>query len=165
MATDYWLPTRPYSLIDACNRMSAATGSCSNAAATTGAEYNGHRVSVDYSRFRQWAATYTWSGIRWLASRTSFENALAAALREHGRGALGSEVIVSCETDEQIELCKAEGMVPFPGYDARNALVSEFIGPLACRVNQAVANHTTGILIQCKTVEEYDAKVRGRGRR
>lgn len=162
MATEYWLPTRPYTLIDACNRMAAATGSHRAAIASMNANYNGHRVRVDYSQYRKWAATYTWSGIRWLASRCDFETALEAALRDYNRGDLGSEVIVKCETDEQVEICKAKGMVPFPGFEARNQMVADFIGPLAPRVNEAVRNGTTGILIECSSVEEYDQRVRER---
>lgn len=156
----YWFPTRPFSLLDACNRMAAATGSRWAAAASMRADYNGHRVCVDYTKGRQWAATYTWSGIRWLARRTTFEAALEAAIREHDRGASGSEVIVSCETDEQVKICKARGMVPFPGYEARNKRIAEFVGPLYSRVNEAVRTNTTGILLQCETPEEYDQKVR-----
>ena len=77
-----------------------------------GANYNGYRVTVDYSPFRKWAATYTWSGTHWLARHCDFETALKAAVAYYDRGDLGAEVIVRCETDEQAEACKARGFVP-----------------------------------------------------
>lgn len=109
MLIELFYPQRPYSLIAAINRVSLATGGLSNAIAAAGADYNGHRVHVDFTTHRSWAATYTWGGLRWLASRTTFDLALAAAEREYNRGALGAETVVACETAEQVEVCLARG--------------------------------------------------------
>ena len=105
-------PQRPFSLV---------TGSASAAAKGAGANYNGHRVSVDFSPYRGWAATYHWGRLVWLASRTTFELALEAAEREYARGALGAETSVACDTAEQVEVCRARGYVTSAGADALRA--------------------------------------------
>lgn len=56
MAT-YWFPTRPYSLIDAVNRMAAATGSCRYAQLSHYADYNGHHVTVTFNDYRRYWVT------------------------------------------------------------------------------------------------------------
>lgn len=62
MANGYWLPTRPYNVIAAINRMAAATGSPRYAMAAHGADYNGHSVGVYWNHYRgYWLAEYTWS--------------------------------------------------------------------------------------------------------
>ena len=43
----------PYSLIDAVNRVSLATGSIYSAMASHGADYNGHYVSVYFNDYRE----------------------------------------------------------------------------------------------------------------
>lgn len=157
MAT-FWHPTRPFDLRVAVLRMAAATGTHIQAVRSEHLDFNGHRIEVDYSEFRKWGASYYWSGIHWLACRCSFEYALEAAEREHGKGALGSEVRVQCETPEHEEICIAHGLVPYPGFEARNARIAEFVGPLHARVNEAVRDQTTDLLLSCTTVEEYDLR-------
>ena len=62
-ARKFWIPTRPYSLIDAINRMAAATGSPRYAELATYADYNGHYVTVSFNEYRRyWVAEYTWAG-------------------------------------------------------------------------------------------------------
>ena len=102
----YHAPTHPYSPIDALNRNAAALGSPGYGRATAHADYNGHRVSVTYNDYRRYyIAQYTWAG-RHVLARGSFATCLAAALREHARGALGSSVAVFPETDEDATLCE-----------------------------------------------------------
>src|SRR5215470_7087423 len=50
----YWLPTRPYTLVDAVNRCAAATGSVRYAMLAADANYNGHHVTVTYNNYRDY---------------------------------------------------------------------------------------------------------------
>lgn len=157
-----YMPQRPFTLIDAINRMSLATGSYANASRGGGANYNGHRVDVDRGIHPGWRAHYFWAGIVWLARGLSFEGALDAAVREHGRGALGSEIRVACETDEQEALCTAYGFVTkeeddtlrAKWRDARYDLVNEAID-----LDRKHGIPATSMLIRSATVEEFRAKV------
>lgn len=89
----FWLPTRPYSLIDAINRYAAATGSPRYAAAASGANYNGHMVSVYFNDYRKyWLCEHYW-GERVVHSRGGCQQALLAGKREYDMGHLGTCVI------------------------------------------------------------------------
>ena len=162
MPTTMHMPQRSYSLIDAVNRMSLATGSYANASRGGGADYNGHRVEVDRGVNPGWRAHYTWAGTVWLARGLSFEGALDAAMREHGRGALGSEIRVACETDEQVAMCVARGFVT---KDVAAALRAEWRDARHDCVNEAIdldRKHgipATAFLIRSESVAEYRAKV------
>ncbi len=84
------LSVRPYSIIDAINRVAASTGSMGYAMAAGSADYNGHHVRVYWNEYRgYWLAEYQW-GERVVLTRGSLENALRAAAREYGRGAKGA---------------------------------------------------------------------------
>jgi hypothetical protein len=90
----FHVPERPYSPIDSLNRRAAALGSPRYAQLASGANYNGHRVAVQFNSYRQyWTAEYFWAG-RVVLARGNFAQCIAAALREHERGALGSSVVV-----------------------------------------------------------------------
>jgi hypothetical protein len=91
----YHLPVRPYSPIDALNRMAAAIGSIRLAQAAHGANYNGHHVTVSWNDYRKYyVARYTWAGDIVLARGTA-EACVAAAVAEYNRGALGASVEVT----------------------------------------------------------------------
>lgn len=105
-----WIPTRPYELADAFNRMAAATGSVARAIGAANANYNGHRVTVCFNEFRKyWVAEYYW-GQRVVLARGSLEECLRAAAREHARGALGSEVHVGVRDQQELELALSLGL-------------------------------------------------------
>ncbi len=156
------MPQRPFSLIDAVNRMAIATGSYANASRAGGADYNGHRVDVDRGYHPGWRAHYFWAGIVWLARGVSFEQALAAAIREHARGALGSEIRVACDTDEQVAACVALGFVTADEAaaakatwrDARYDLVNE---PIDMDRKHGIPG--TALLIHSASPEDFRAKV------
>lgn len=160
--TELFYPQRPYSLIAAINRIALATGTLSNAIKGADADYNGHRVTVDFSSFRSWAATYHWGRLVWLASRTTFESALEAAEREYNRGALGAETCVLCETQAEIEVCLARGYVT----PARaEELKAEWQDARFAEINAArdlerwFGIPAPGLLANSATVEEYKAKL------
>ncbi len=90
----FHMPERPYSPIDSLNRRAAALGSPRYAQLAAGANYNGHRVAVQFNTYKQyWTAEYFWAG-RVVLARGKFAACLAAALAEYKRDALGSSVVV-----------------------------------------------------------------------
>ena len=109
----YHVPERPYGPIDALNRRAAALGSPGYAMAASGANYNGHRISVSYNDYRgYYIAQYYW-GERVVLARGSFEHCLRAALDYYERGALGASVSV-CPREDDAEanaLCEAEPLL------------------------------------------------------
>jgi len=157
-----YMPQRPFSLVDAVNRMSLATGSYANASRGGGADYNGHRVDVDRGANPGWRAHYTWAGLVWLTRGATFEQALAAAIREHDRGALGSEIRVACETDEQVAACVALGFVDRDVADAQRAVWRDtrydFVNE-AIELDRKQGIPATSFLIRSESVDEYRAKV------
>jgi hypothetical protein len=59
----YWLPTRPYTLVDAINRAAAATGSVRYAMLAADADYSGHHVTVTYNDYRDYCiCEHYWGG-------------------------------------------------------------------------------------------------------
>ena len=97
-----------------------------------------------------------------IPSGVSFEQALAAAIREHARGALGSEIRVACDTDEQVAACVALGFVTADEAaaakatwrDARYDLVNEAID-----MDRKHGIPGTALLIHSTSPEDFRAKV------
>lgn len=161
--TILYFPQRPYSLVDAINRMALATGSVRAAQQAAGADYNGHRVSVAWSDYRKsWSASYTWGGLQWLVRGAGFEEALTVAMREFDRGALGAEVEVECQTEEQIEACRARGFVT---EEEADALKSRWKDERFSCVNEAIdlerkqGISATSLLLLSATVAEFRGRV------
>lgn len=183
------LATRPYSVIDAVNRMAAATGSMRYATGAAHADYNGHAVSVTFNDYKgYWIAEYTWSGRNVLA-RGTLKEALSAAKREYDRGALGASVRASypvglnragdfltmdalrpkapSETEEDFaKLCEEAGYTLDTAEDFRQeAARAAWWTPLHDKVNDAMSYERHGLapavsfLVQSTTVEEYEAKL------
>lgn len=71
MSNRYFMPVKPYSIIDQINRIAAATGSVSNAIASANADYNGHYIK--------------WGERVVIARDTDFARILAVALAEYDR--------------------------------------------------------------------------------
>lgn len=161
----YWAPTRAYGLVDAVNRHGLATGSMRSAALGAHADYNGHRVEVDppNAARRYWVAGYTWAGWN-VIGRGGLRECLEAALREHGRGALGSEVLVEVTSDEDAALCESMGLAPYSD-EARRAHDAAWRTPLHDEVPHAFTMQdqlgcpAVGLLANSRTLEEYKAKV------
>lgn len=115
------LPTRPYGVIDAINRVALATGSAQGAMAGSDADYNGHHVRVSFNDYRQyWVAEYTWAG-RNVIERGSFEACVRAAKAEYDRGALGASVLVACLMEHEVAFCRSLGFVTEEEAKAQNA--------------------------------------------
>lgn len=161
----YWLPTIPYNVIDAVNRVSLATGSCGGAMAGANANYNGHYVTVSYNDYRRyWVTEYFWAG-RVVLARGTLEQCLAAAKGEYSRGALGTTVtMTSPVTEEQEAACIAAGFQPY-SEEIDRAHVATWRTPLHDEVNLAIdlqrhgLSPAVGFLCNSATVEEYRAKL------
>lgn len=99
----FHVPARAFGLIAAINRAAAAIGSHMQAMQSARADYNGHRVTVEWNDYLgHWVAGYYWSGFVALARGTLTE-ALRAALREFDRGALGASVLVELRSAADVE--------------------------------------------------------------
>lgn len=150
----YWMPTIPYSLVDAFNRVAAATGSVRYAEGASHADYNGHRVSVSFNAHRQyWVADYFWAG-RVVLARGSLMECLVAALAEYRRDARGAEVRVQLETDEDAAVCLLAGLT---------ACTTETVAAHAATwrdgrydlVGQALRDGTGHLLLDARSPEGY----------
>ena len=97
---EFHLPVRPYSPIDAHNRMAAALGSPRMASLTHYADYNGHHVTLSWNSYRgYYVAEYFWAG-RVVIARGSFAACLRAVVDEYARGALGSSAAIIPRADD-----------------------------------------------------------------
>jgi hypothetical protein len=159
-----WLPTRPFGVIDAINRMGLATGSMRSAMLGSHADYNGHRVEVSFNTYRNyWTAHYMWAGIVWIA-RGSLAECLAAATREYDRGALGAEVLVEVRDEAELAECIAAGY-QHCSEDIRKAHAATWCTELHGEVCQAMNYErqlgipAVGFLANSTTVAEYEAKI------
>lgn len=96
----YYLPEIPYSPIDALNRRAAALGSSGYAMACSGANYNGHQVSVTWNDYRQYYITQYYYGERVVLARGSFQYCLNTAIEYYKKGHLGACVSVYPREDD-----------------------------------------------------------------
>jgi hypothetical protein len=97
---EFHLPVRPYSPIDAHNRMAAALGSPRMASSTHYADYNGHHVTLSWNDYRgYYVAEYFWGG-RVVIARGTFSSCLDAVLQEYNRGALGASATIAIRADD-----------------------------------------------------------------
>jgi hypothetical protein len=161
----FWLPTIPYSIIDAINRMAAATGSMRYAQLAADANYNGHFVRVYFNDYRgYWLTEYQW-GERCVLSRSAdLARCLEAGKAEYARGARGTTVVCYVKTEADADLCRAAGFVPYSDetekahyatwQDARFALLHEARDYERYGMAPAV-----GFLANSKTADEYKAKL------
>lgn len=172
----FYLPTRPFSVLQATNRAAIATGSARSAMVAHDADYNGHRAVVSQNAYGSYGAHYTWAGLNWLARRATFLDACAAAKREYDRGALGASATATLRLDQEGEraaevLAEARaallpaGWQELPaGADLQAALSGEWWTPLHAEAFHAVRmERERGIpvclLFQSSTVEEWRGKV------
>ncbi len=109
-AYNFSIPAIAYTPIDALNRAAAAVGSYRTAMLSRSANYNGHRITVEYNSFRKnWVAFYYYGGHFYLA-RGSFQEAIKAAFNYMKRGALGSSVRITLRVtdngfDDAFDFC------------------------------------------------------------
>ena len=160
----FWLPTRPYSLVDAINRAAAATGSMRYAALAADASYNGHYVTVAYNSYRDyWVCEHFWAG-RVVHARGSVESALRAGRYEYDRGTRGTSVIAGDLAPEEAQIALSLGYVPHTeeGEQAWNALYRD--DRFEC-VHEALdarfGGDTIHLLLRASSAAEYrDARAK-----
>lgn len=109
----YWLPTRPYSLVDAVNRIAAATGSMRYARLASDAGYNGHAVTVTYNDYRDYCICEHYWGGRVVHARGSMETALRAGRYEYDLGHRGTRVTTCDLTTGEAQAALALGYIPW----------------------------------------------------
>lgn len=114
----FWLPTRPYSAVDAVNRAALATGSHRIASIGAHADYNGHQYRVYQTIRDQRAGTYTvnytWGGLNYVARGVPLAEAVGIAV-EHASQGRGGSVIVEASGPEAEVICRSAGLVPYEG--------------------------------------------------
>lgn len=120
----YWLPTRPYSVVDAVNRAALATGSVRYAQQAANSGYNGHSVTVSYNDFRNYCICEHYWGERVVHARGSMKTALRAGRAEYDLGNRGTRVVTCNLTPEESQEAVALGYIPWSaeGEEAWNAL-------------------------------------------
>ena len=159
-----WLPTRPYSLIDAINRAAAAQGSFRYAMATSDADFNGHWVTIDQGFKPGWRAHYMWGGTRWLMRGATIQEALRAGLDEYTRGAKGCTVLAVSVPAEAIEYARTLGYVEYTE-DIASAHQRSYSDDRWQEIGSAMMYErqlgcpAVGFLANSATAEEYKAKV------
>lgn len=109
----YWIPTRPYTLVDAVNRAAAATGSIHYAKLAADASYNGHSVTVSYNDYRDWCICEHFWGERVVHCRGSMAAALRAGRYEYDLGHRGTTVRTCDLTPEEAAIALALGYMPW----------------------------------------------------
>jgi len=177
-----WLPTRPYTLVDAVNRMAAATGSPGYAVAASGADYNGHHVSVFWNSYRgYWISEYFWAG-RVVLARGTLAQCLVAAREEYNRGAKGATVLVHVDSEltdtmttlgdkpeptvseKDLRLAEDLGYLPYSKEADEAHLASfrdarfEHVG-MALTWERKMGVPAVGLLVNSATAEEYKIKL------
>lgn len=159
----FWLPTRPYNIIAAINRVAAATGSVQRASTASNADYNGHFVRVYFNDYRgYWLAEHTWAG-RCVHARGSLEQALRAAKAEYDRGALGACVTTEGLDEEGAALALSLGYQVWSEeieaahnatwQDGRHGEVAQAFWL------EKVGVPALALLIQSKSFEDYKARL------
>ena len=87
----FYLPTKPYSVVDAINRVAAATGSVGYARGSANANYNGHYINLSWNDYRGYYVAEHYWGERVVHARSADPvAAVRAAVCEYqaqGRGA------------------------------------------------------------------------------
>ena len=164
MTMNFWLPTRPFGLIDAINRAALATGSPRAASLGATADYNGHRVDfLEPNAFkRYWTCCYTWAGTVTIG-RGTLSDCLNAAKREYDRGALGASARVNVSNPEDAEACRLYGFEPWsPEIEAAHD--AAWKTPMHGEVHHALRDERmgfpgcVGLLANSTSLEDYQAQ-------
>ena len=156
----YWLPTRPYTLVDAINRAAAATGSVRYAKLSADASYNGHSVTVTYNDYRDYCLCEHYWGERVVAARGSMESALHAGRREYDLGHRGTRVTTCDLTSDEAAIALSLGYMPWSS-EAEEAWNTSWYTELHACVGQALGDakwfggDTAHLLLQASSKIDY----------
>jgi len=108
-AAHFHVATKPFTVVDAINRVAIATGSVRQAIVTESASpviatgwnaYNGHHITVEWNAYRgYYVAEYYW-GQRNVLCRGSAIDCVLAAITEWKRQGLGSKVTLTIKAED-----------------------------------------------------------------
>jgi hypothetical protein len=108
LVSKFYLPQKPYSVVDAINRAAAATGSMGMAMAGHDADYNGHYNHLCWNDYRgYYVGEYTWAGRNVWYRGVNFAQALDAACREYDRQGRGATMHVCPQGEKDAALAAA----------------------------------------------------------
>jgi hypothetical protein len=97
---EFYVPTKPYGVIDAINRQAAATGSWNFAVSSSSADYNGHHISVTWNSYRgYYIAEYYW-GQRNVLCRGTAAECVSAAINEWRHQGKGAKVSMTIKVED-----------------------------------------------------------------
>ena len=153
-AGPFWLPTIPYTIVDAVNRCAAATGSVRYAMLSADASYNGHGIRVSYNGFRDYCICEHWFGGRVVHARGSMGDVLRAGRNEYDRGARGTSVTTTDLTPAEAEYALSLGYMPWTkeGETAwHNLWMDERFG----EVSRALADNAAHLLVKATSLVDY----------
>lgn len=118
MTTPFHLPTKPYDIIDAINRIYAATGSIRNAVSTSNADYNGHALRLYWNDYRgYYVGEYFWGERVVLVRTTNLSEAITRMKEEYNKQGRGASFIVHPKDGDE-DIAKEHGLLegePVPG--------------------------------------------------
>ena len=158
----YWLPTKPYSLVDCLNRMCAATGSVGYAMAAADADYNGHAVGCSWNSFRgYYLAHYTWGEFVRFGRTTDIREMIRTARDFHKTNGRGGSFSITPHTAEDAAILAQEpDFVPFDPSEKpawRDWRFDRINDVLSTRKHFGL--DTFHLLQAATSVEDYDTKV------
>ena len=163
----YWLPTRPYTLVDAVNRTAAAQGSVRYASLAANADYNGHSVTVSYNDYRDYCVCQHYYGERVVHARGSMEIALRAGRYEYDLGHRGTRVITGDLTPGEAQVALSLGYMPW-SREAEETWNALWCTELHACVGEALGDaryggDTVHLLLQASNrVDYHERKARAR---
>lgn len=162
MKTNFFLPTKQYTLTDALNRHFAATGSVSGAAASANADFNGHAIGMEWNDYRRYyVVSYTWAGQVVVCRDADPRRAIAAAIAEYDRQGKGASLGIAL-LDEHLAVADEFPQLLAWSVEAQREADS-WRTDLYGQVGEAVwcEKHwgmPTSLLLQAENLEDYKIK-------
>jgi hypothetical protein len=104
----FHVPTKPFTAIDAINRVHVATGSPRLAMAGESADFNGHANHIDFNWYRgYYVGEYHWAGRNVWYRGGSLASAIEAGIREYDQQGKGASLSVLVEKDADLAVARA----------------------------------------------------------
>ena len=157
---EFHLPTKPYSVIDAINRVAAGQGSIRYAQMAADSDYNGHAIGMSFNDYRRYyVAEYFW-GERVVIARGSAETVLDAVVREftehQGRGA---SLSVRLKVEDSYLAAKHGLLAGREPKELAWRTPLHFLAGQAHTLETKMGVPAMSFLANSKTVAEYESKL------
>lgn len=168
MKKHFHIESKPYSIIDAYNRMCLALGSATAAVKGAHADYNGHHYTVIKTARGYYTCTYTWAGINTVQRGSVLDCAIAAAKYANGPklGASASLEVNEADLTPEIEDAILKlGFVPGKAgarswWTWRHQIAARSAPDSAARRdNRVLRIFDAGLLEQAESPQDYAALV------